>query len=112
MREYTTIIDTDGEHGVPESIYLCPIGTAKPEHFILCQNAQDAHSLKLSLGLGTQPDPSKMPHYYQKLEQDFNGAPVFRVVKLEDIDDSWSDPGCCESGCNGCPWTLKNLGTI
>lgn len=106
MREYTTIVDTEGTE---EVYYLCPIGKTKPEHFIRCNDAMSAHSLKLSLGLGTQPDPDKMPHYYKKRQDQYNGTQVFEVFKLEDISDDWADPGCCESGCNGCPWTLKNL---
>ena len=109
MREYTTIVDEEERE---QRFFLCPIGSAKPDHFIKCSDAKEAHSLKLSLGLGTQPDPSKMPHYYQQLPENYNDCPVYEVVKLEDIEDGWSDPGCCESGCNGCPWTLKNLGTV
>ncbi len=112
MREYTTIKDRHLEGDKPvELFYLCPVGSETPEHFIICFDAQEAHSLKISLGLGTQPDPSKVPHYYQKLDHEFNGRPIFKVITLEDIDDGWANPACCESGCDGCPWTLKNLGT-
>jgi hypothetical protein len=113
MREYATIIDRqeDRDEDKTELFYLAPIGTNKPEHLILCLDAKDAHSLKLALGLGTQPDPSKKPHYYQLLPESFNGAPVYKVIKREEVQENWTDPGCCESGCPGCPWTLKNLGT-
>jgi len=107
MREYK-------KHKHKNLIILIPMGEENPSHGIVFEEEAEAHSYKLSLGLGTYPDPESQADCYQEYTNDLGlGHKLFEIrVTKEDLSDEPprdQDLGCCQSGCAGCPWTIEQM---
>jgi hypothetical protein len=106
MREYKLIHDQIDGVAV---IYLIPSGESPPSHAIRFESKEKAHEYKLALGLGTHPDPQRKTEAYTLLKETYAGNPVYEILEARSTVDEVRDPGCCESGCPGCPWTLEQI---
>lgn len=101
MREYK-LIERD-------YFYLVPLGESPPGHVIRFADKTKAHEYRLALGLGTHTDPDKTPENYRLMPEKYGQAPIYEVSVERAIPDEERDPGCCQSGCPGCPWTLEQI---
>ncbi len=110
MKEYKMkIIQGDGGNW----LYLLePILAGDKPHYIVFETKDDAHQGKLSLGLGTTPDPIKSPTSYQILSDKINDIPLYRFIagSMTPENQDEYDDGCCFSGCAGCPTYAKKMG--
>lgn len=105
MREYRL----DESEKDQNNYYLVPLGETKPNHVILFKDRDKAHKFRLALGLGTHPDPEKSPDSYSFGSRYYLGSKIFEPSdELNTVEDEF-DPGCCQSGCPGCPWTLEQI---
>lgn len=106
MREYKLIFDnTDGK----DIVFLIPVGESPVSHAIRFEDKDKAHEYKLALGLGTHPDPQVRPDAYRLLAEEYAGAPMWEVFLERVSPNEEVEPGCCQSGCPGCPWTEEQI---
>ncbi len=106
MREYQLIDATDKD----PHCYLRPLGSqGKPTHILRFKDASEAHQYRLVLGLGTHPDPDKSPQAYKTTGENYGDIPILEVLEERVTQEEEYDPGCCQSGCPGCPWTEEQI---
>lgn len=109
MREYKLIHEQNSQGEEEDFFYLVPLGERPIGHAIRFTSKDKAHEYKLALGLGTHPDPQVNAHIYTLLSQTYQEAPLYEVLVERDLVDEEREPGCCQSGCPGCPWTLEQI---
>jgi len=83
--------------------FLYPLVPGDKPHFIEFDSEDEAHQAKLSLGLGSTPDPIKSPSSYRVLNRTFEDKPIYKMLENLAQREEEDINSCCYSGCTGCP---------